>query len=66
MNSKFKELLKRPQISRSEMSAAIESLTSTECRILDKLLEDYDEEEALEIFASMADEGEEIAGLTEY
>lgn len=66
MNSKFKELLKQPQISRTEMSAAIQSLTSTECRILNKLLENYDEEEALEIFASMADEDEEIEGLTEY
>ena len=66
MNNRFKEVFNQPVISYDEMTAAIQALTPTELRILDRLLEEHDVEEAFEIFASMIDDANETAGATEY
>ena len=60
------QLFDQSAISPDEMEAAIQSLTPTELRILDRLLEGHDVEEALEIFTSIvSDEGETVS-TTEY
>ena len=66
MNNRFKEVFNQPVISYDEMTAAIQALTPTELRILDRLLEAHDVEEAFEIFASMVDDGSETVSDKEY
>ena len=66
MNNRFMQLFDQSALSPDEMEAAIQSLTPTELRILDRLLEEHDTEEAFEIFASMIGEEKETVGATEY
>ena len=66
MNNRFMQLFDQSALSPDEMEAAIQSLTPTELRVLDRLLEEHGVEEAFEIFASMIDDANETVGAAEY